>query len=258
MVKYKEQKEAFVIRQEEIAKDVFSLWVKTGQDENTKPGQFFMLYSKDGAHLLGRPISLCDFDKDDLAYRFVYQKKGFGTSSFSTLSSGNTIKIMGPLGNGFPVESNTSHVLLIGGGMGIAPILGMAKAYKEKAIVVLGYRDIPFMTEEFIDAGCRVVIATESGMRGIKGTVIDALKKEKVESVTAYACGPIPMLKAVVGYTGERNIKTYISLEEKMACGIGACLGCVVPATKANDHYNVNKLCICKDGPVFDSSEVIL
>lgn len=258
MDNYKKKKEAFVIRQEEIAKDVFSLWLKTGEDEHTKPGQFFMLYTDDGAHLLGRPISLCEFDKDDLAYRFVYQKKGFGTSSFSNLSSGDAIKIMGPLGNGFPIEKETSHVLLIGGGMGIAPILGMAKIYKEKAIAVLGYRDIPFMTEEFIDAGCRVVIATESGMKGIKGTVIDALKKEKVESVTAYACGPIPMLKALVGYTSERNIETYISLEGKMACGIGACLGCVTPAAKANNHYNVKKLCICKDGPVFHSSEVIL
>lgn len=258
MVQYKRKKEAVIIRQEEIDKNIFSMWIKTGDAEDVKPGQFFGFYPKDKSHLMMRPISVCDIDSENNEYRFVYQVKGYGTTEFSGLSSGDLVSIIGPLGNGFPIDETASHTVLVGGGMGIAPLLGLAKQLKNKAIAVLGYRDTPFMVEEFIDAGCKVIIATESGMEGIHGTVVDALKKEDVKSLTAYTCGPIPMLKAVCEYAKAHDIDMYASLEEKMGCGVGACLGCVTPSVTANDHYRVNKLCVCKDGPVFHVSEVVL
>ena len=258
MSTYKNRQQGVVIRQEEIAPDVYSMWVHIDGVEHVQPGQFYYIYSGDNAHILGRPISVCDIDVEDSSVRFVYQRKGFGTTECSTHTSGDIIELMGPLGNGFPIDENDSHSLLVGGGMGMAPLLGVARKLKSKAVAVIGYRDKPFMVEDFIDAGCKIIIATESGMTGIKGNVVDALKSEDISSITAYACGPMPMLRAICNYAGEHNIDVYVSLEERMGCGIGACLGCVTPAAKANDHYQVEKLCICKDGPVFHATEVIL
>lgn len=257
MVNYKAKTIAYVVSQKELAPDIYSLWIKTDSLNGIKPGQFYYFFPKDSAHILGRPISICEYDLNESKVRFVYQKKGHGTTELSLLEEGDSVSIMGPLGNGFPIE-DTSHSVLIGGGMGIAPLLGVAKQLKSKAIAVLGYRDIPFMVEDYIDAGCKVLIASEHGISGIKGNVVDALKKEDIHSITAYSCGPMPMLKAVCEYGKEHEIDTYVSLEERMGCGIGACLGCVTPSVKANDHYMVKKLCICKDGPVFHSTEVIL
>lgn len=250
----KRKQDAIVIRQEEVAPDIFSMWLKTDVALQAKPGQFVNIFSRDNAHLLGRPISICEIDREDSALRFVYQKKGFGTTEFSACTSGNLISIMGPLGNGFPLY--TGHSLLIGGGMGVAPLLGLSEALPGTKTAVLGYRDGTFLTEEFEKSGAKVVIATESGSHGIMGNVLDAIKSEGISAPRVYVCGPRPMIRAVAEYF--KDAETYVSLEEKMACGIGACLGCVTPAAEANEHYRVEKLCVCKDGPVFNAKEVVL
>ena len=166
--------------------------------------------------------------------------------------------VIGPLGNGFPVEkAEGKRVFLMGGGIGVPPILELAKEMNcaEKQIVV-GYRDChTFLREEFEAAGT-LYISTEDGSVGTKGNVMDAIREKKLQADMIYACGPTPMLRAIKQYAEENNIECYISLEERMACGIGACLACVCKSREKDAHSNVNNKRICKDGPVFLSTEV--
>ena len=165
---------------------------------------------------------------------------------------------MGPLGNGFPVEkAEGKKVFLMGGGIGVPPILELAKQMKcEKKQIIVGYRDChTFLREEFEAAGT-LYIATEDGSVGTKGNVMDAIRENALEADVIYACGPTPMLRAIKKYAEENGIECYISLEERMACGIGACLACVCKSREKDAHSNVNNKRICKDGPVFLSTEV--
>ena len=175
----------------------------------------------------------------------------------SGYKKGDTIDILGPLGNGF--MKRDGKAILIGGGIGIPPMLQLAKELKDscKVQIVAGYRDELFLTDELSNNG-DLYIATEDGSVGTKGTVIDAIKENNITADVIYACGPTPMLKAIKEYAAENNIEAQISLEEKMACGIGACLACVCKSKEKDHHSNVNNKRICKDGPVFLAQEVEL
>lgn len=257
MQTYKRKKPACIIRQDEVSVGVYSLWVSTETAADARPGQFYLLYPGDEAHLLGRPISICEIDPEGGKIRFVYQVKGFGTVAFSSLKAGDYVDIVGPLGNGFPLDEKGDH-LLVGGGMGIAPLLSLAHSLNGKKTVVLGYRDFPFMDEAFKNTDCTVITASESGNYGIKGNVLDALRDRDFSNSICYSCGPLPMLRALSDYSKNHFKKTYVSLEERMACGMGACLGCVTPSSEEHPHYGTKKLCICKDGPVFEGRRVML
>ncbi len=250
--------EGIVVRQEEISSGIFSLLLEIDGAAPAYPGQFFNLYTGDNAHLLPRPISIAYIDNKNNQYRFVYQVKGFGTKEFTELKSGGKINVMGPLGNGFPDDIEDEKIVLVGGGMGVAPLLPLANIFKDRSVVVLGYRDTPFLKNEFSETGAKLSIATETGIEGTHGNVIDVLQTKGIQNITCLACGPTPMLKALCRYSKENGLNTYISLEERMACGLGACLGCVTNATEENEHYRVKKLCVCKDGPVFNMAKVII
>ncbi len=244
-----------VISQECIAKDIYSMWISTKAiAREAKPGQFVSVYTKDASRLLPRPISLCEIDREKDALRIVYRIAGDGTREFSRLRAGDTIDILGPLGNGFTMKNEKA--IIIGGGIGIPPMLELAKQLDAEKTVVLGYRTSTFLKEEFEEV-CDVKIATEDGSQGAKGTVIDAIEKYGVEGKVIYACGPMPMLKALAAYAEEHGMEAQISLEERMACGIGACLGCICKSKTKDHHTNVNNTRICKDGPVFDAKEVV-
>ena len=175
-----------VISQECIGKDIYSMWLQTKTIAgNAKPGQFVSVYTQDGGKLLPRPISLCEIDKEKGALRLVYRVTGkhTGTEGFSRLGAGAQLDLLGPLGNGFPLE-----------------------VYKRQI----------------------------------------------------FACGPKPMLRAIKAYALEKGIPCWISMEERMACGIGACLGCVCQSTEVDSHSHVHNKRVCKDGPVFLSTEVEL
>ena len=148
---------------------------------------------------------------------------------------------------------------MIGGGIGVPPILELAKQMDcEKKQIVVGYRDMhTFLREEFEENG-EVYISTEDGSAGVKGNVLDTVRMHELEADIIYACGPTPMLRAIKAYAEEKNIVCYVSLEERMACGIGACLGCVCKTKKKDHHSNVHNSRICKDGPVFLATEVEL
>ena len=250
-----------VIRQKEIGDGIFSMWIQTENiAKEAKPGQFVSLYSKDGSKLLPRPISLCEIDRENSRLRLVYRVTGAktGTEEFSRLKAGDTIPVIGPLGNGFPVEkAEGKRAFLMGGGIGVPPILELAKQMQcEKKQIVVGYRNAQtFLKEEFEAVG-ELYISTEDGSVGTKGNVMDAIREQRLEADIIYACGPTPMLRAIKQYAEENGIECYISLEERMACGIGACLACVCKSKEKDAHSNVNNKRICKDGPVFLSTEV--
>ena len=248
-----------VISQECIAKDIYSMWISTKAiAREAKPGQFVSVYTKDASRLLPRPISLCEIDREKDALRIVYRIAGDGTREFSRLRAGDTIDILGPLGNGFPLEeAKGKRVMLMGGGIGIPPMLETAKAIQGEKIIVSGYRDELFLTEELNAAG-RLYLATEDGSAGTKGNVLDAVKANRLEADLIFACGPTPMLRAIKAYALDKGIPCWVSMEEKMACGIGACLACVCKSTEVDGHSQVHNKRICKDGPVFLSTEVEL
>ena len=248
-----------IISQEKIAGDIYSMWIKTDMAGSAVPGQFISVFTKDGGKLLPRPISLCEIDKNNSKLRIVYRVtgKGTGTEQFAHLAAGAMIDIMGPLGNGFPLTlSHGKRALLIGGGIGVPPMLELAKQLETKEkILVMGYRDEQFLTAEFQSQGT-LYVATEDGSAGTKGNVMDAINANNLSADIIFACGPTPMLRAVQQYSAEKEIACYVSMEEKMACGIGACLACVCQTKEKDEHSNVNNTRICKDGPVFLSTEV--
>lgn len=247
---------ARVKSQEKIASDIYSMWIDTeAVASQAVPGQFISVYSKDGARLLPRPISLCEVDKENGAVRIVYRVVGAGTEEFSGYQAGDSITIMGPLGNGFPLKNKKAF--LIGGGIGIPPMLQLAKELDCEKQMVLGYRDELFLNEEF-EAYGKVYVATEDGSAGTRGNVIDAIKANGLDAEVMFACGPTPMLRALKAYAEENGIECWISMEEKMACGIGACLACVCKTKDVDHHSNVHNKRICKDGPVFLAGEVEL
>lgn len=258
MIREKEQ--AVVLAQEQLAEGIFSIWIKTRAAKEAAPGQFISVYTEDRSRLLPRPISICEIDRNGQALRMVYRVTGehTGTKQFSRLRAGDRLPVMGPLGNGFPLEkAEGKKAFLMGGGIGVPPILELAKQIScESRQIIAGYRDKhTFLAESFAENG-KLYIATEDGSVGTRGNVLDAVRENRLEADIIYACGPMPMLRAVKAYAGGRGIECYISLEERMACGIGACLGCVCKSRETDSHSNVKNKRICKDGPVFLASEV--
>lgn len=250
-----------VVSQKEIGRDIFSIWLQTEHmAENAQPGQFLSLYTRDGSKLLPRPISICEIDKELGRIRLVYRVTGkhTGTEAFSRLQAGDRIEALGPLGNGFPLEeAEGKKVFLIGGGIGIPPMLETAKQLNAQKTAVLGYRDELFLNEEF-EKYADVYVATEDGSAGTKGNVLNAIREQALEADVIFACGPTPMLRALKTYAEEKQITCWISMEERMACGVGACLACVCKSKEIDAHSRVHNKRVCKDGPVFLSTEVEL
>lgn len=245
-----------VKEQIQLASDVYSLVLETGTIvKQVKPGQFISVFCSDGSRLLPRPISICEVDQKMQTLRIVYRTVGKGTNEFKKLLKGDTVDIMGPLGNGFPLLEKKAF--LIGGGIGIPPLLELAKQLNCDKQIIVGYRDEIFLDEELAMHGS-VYIASEDGQHGTKGNVMDAIKEQGLSADVIYACGPTPMLKAIKEYALANNIECYLSLEERMACGIGACLGCVCKSKEIDHHTNVKNKRVCKDGPVFLAQEVVL
>lgn len=248
---------ATVLSQESIAAGIYSLVLKVSFAEDVIPGQFVSLYSRDASRLLPRPISICESSPEEGTIRLVYRIAGAGTSEFSKLIAGEKIEVLGPLGNGFPVkEYAESRVLLVGGGIGIPPLLSCARKLTDKTFAV-GYRSETYLLED-LESEATVHVATEDGSLGTPGNVLDAIKADGVKADVIFSCGPKPMLRALKAYAAEVGIPCYVSMEERMACGIGACLACVCKTTGIDGHSHVHNTRICKDGPVFLAEEVDL
>lgn len=255
---------AWVMSQHELCAGIFELRLSCSFAKEMKAGQFVNLYLDDGTHLLPRPISVCDADVSAGTVTLVYRVVGFGTDYFSRLDkhSGDEIRILGPLGNGFPTdELSGKKVMAVGGGLGIPPMLYLTKTLRKKNTdvqAVLGYRDEDFLLDDCQEIGVPVHMASDSGRIGTKGTVIDCIRENELSADVICACGPLPMLRALKEYATEQGIRLYVSLEERMACGIGACLACVCESVGVDGHSYVHNKRVCKDGPVFDAEEVVL
>lgn len=249
-----EKLRAKIVENVEVARGVYSMWLALPSiGQNSYAGQFVSLYSPDGSKLLPRPISICEVASDYSKLRLVYRILGKGTKDFSLMKAGDEIEVMGPLGNGFRLEDKKA--ILIGGGIGIPPMLELAKQLGCEKEIVLGYRDDIFLEDEFIPYG-KVHISTEKVSKGFHGNVIQLIEEKGLKGDIIYACGPTPMLRAVKEYAEGHNIIAQLSLEERMACGIGACLACVCKTKEVDHHSNVKNKRICKEGPVFYIDEI--
>lgn len=259
----KKKCQAVITSQVKVTTEIYSMWLKFPEDYNMAemavPGQFVSLYCHEGSRLLPRPISICEIKQADRMLRVVYRIVGDGTREFSELSTGDTIDVVGPLGNGFTRKAGKA--ILIGGGIGIPPMLQLAKALsaeKQQVQVVLGYRDGDLFLKEEFEPYAEVFVSTEDGSVGTKGNVIDAIRDKQLTADEIYACGPVPMLRGVKAFAEEMGIEAQISMEERMACGIGACLACVCQSKETDSHSHVKNKRVCKDGPVFYANEIEL
>ena len=230
---------------ESIAEDVFRMRLAGDVGAVTRPGQFINIAL--AGRFLRRPISVCDRSTEDLT--ILYKIAGQGTAQMSRMAAGETLDVLTGLGNGFNVEAASGRTLLIGGGIGAAPLYWLAKELKARGVgttAVLGFnseKDIYYVND--FSAVCdRVVLATADGSRGVKGFVTDAM--DGLPCDYFYACGPEPMLKAVWRASGSDG---EFSFEERMGCGFGACMGCTC-ATIAGWKR------ICRDGPVLRKGEI--
>lgn len=256
----KKKETARVLFQKELAPGIYDMWIKTEMAKRAFAGQFVGVYPRDKSTLLPRPISICETNREEGKLRIVYRMAGKGTEEFAGYQAGDETEILGVLGNGFPVnEAKGKRVVLMGGGIGIPPMVELARELKEagnSVIVIAGYRDDKLFLKEDLEKYAGVYVATEDGSAGVMGNVLTVMEEKNVQADMIMACGPMPMLCAIKKYSRENGIKAYISLEERMACGVGACLGCVCRTKNIDHHSHVNNARICTDGPVFDAEDV--
>ena len=214
-------------------------------------GQFINIKCGDGL-LLRRPISICGWEEGLL--RIVFEVRGEGTAWLAAREEGDELDILGPLGHGFQIDPDKRY-LLVGGGIGVPPLLSCAKGTEGNSVAVLGFRNAErvMLTEDF-SAACREVhLASDDGSVGVHGFVdgvVDDLLAKENDFTAVLACGPKPMLRAVYAAARKHGVPCQVSMEERMGCGIGACLVCACKMADGHQHH------VCKDGPVFDAQEV--
>lgn len=240
-----------------IARNIYSFTISCPEvAQIAVPGQF--VHIRIGSFTLRRPISICGIDPVRGTLRIVFEIRGEGTSEIANLNKGDVIDMLAPLGHGFTVNPDFKKVILIGGGIGTPPMLPLAKAYGEKAVAISGFRNASavILQEDFAAAGAETILCTDDGSAGIHGFVTQPLEElvrnGGVDAV--FACGPTPMLKRITEICKENSVYCEISLEERMACGIGACLGCACKTKRNDEEYFAH---VCKDGPVFKAEEVL-
>lgn len=259
-----EQMLAELVNKEKIIEGVYKFGVKADSIvKSARPGNFIEIRVTDKTEpFLRRPISIHNLDKENGVLEFIFQVKGKGTKILSRKQIGDKIDIIGPLGYGTFKLENYKKIAIIGGGIGIFPLYELLKQANINNVetgVYLSFRnkDLVLLEDEFGKLTNKLNISTDDGSYKNKGFAIDFLKqdmgKEKYECI--YACGPTPMLRAVKNYAVENNINCQVSLEEKMACGLGVCLGCAVKTSTspkdAPEYFHV-----CKAGPVFNAKDV--
>lgn len=255
---------AKLLKKEELKPEIFKFSVQADEIVNTaRPGNFIEIRVNDDIEpFLRRPISIYNMDKEKGILEFIFQVKGKGTTILAKRNEGEAIDIVGPLGFGTFKYSSYENLAIIGGGIGVFPLYELAKNAKNENKNVntyLGFRnkDLVVLENEFKQVSNQLTITTDDGSYSQKGFAIDFLKKDieagKIDSI--YACGPLPMLRAVRELALEKNIPCQISLEERMACGLGVCLGCAVKTAKSSkeapEYWHV-----CKAGPVFQAKDV--
>ena len=254
------QEKMTVVSQKLIAKNIFELTLHGELVQEMTPGQFVHVKVSNSLEpLLRRPISIANVDKEKNEFTMIYRAEGRGTQILATNREGEVVDVLGPIGNGFPVEAARpgQTALLVGGGIGVPPLHELAKqlhARGVKTIHVLGFQseDVCFYEEEFKRLG-DTYYATVDGTKGTKGFVTTVFDEVQPQFDLFYSCGPIPMLRALENYYTDKP--GYMSFEERMGCGIGACFACVCDTTESYEKEYVK---VCSDGPVFPKGVVAL
>ncbi|GGK14005.1 dihydroorotate dehydrogenase B (NAD(+)), electron transfer subunit [Caldalkalibacillus thermarum] len=247
-----------------VARQVYQMTLKgDGVKAMVEPGQFVHMKCGSTVYpLLRRPLSICDVDKEKQELTIIYRVEGEGTRYLSRLQAGDTVDVLGPLGRGFPLKNRIEgeRVLIVGGGVGVPPLYYLSKCLTKRGVEVthiLGFnsREDSFLTSAFEQLG-ETYVTSMDGSLGHKGMVTDMVERWAPDDWQAvYACGPLPMLKAVEQYwSGCPQTEVYLSLEQRMGCGVGACLACVCHTPDSATSYKK----VCTDGPVFKLGEVML
>lgn len=246
-----------IIEKKAIAREIYSFLIECPDvAEIARAGQF--VHIRTGNFTLRRPVSICGTDKAKGTIRIVFEVRGEGTAEISRLNVGSLIDMLAPLGHGFTIDENFNKVVLVGGGIGTPPMLSLAEIYGKKAVAISGFRsaDAVILQEDFRKTGAETILCTDDGSLGVHGFVTqplgEILGNGNINAV--YACGPLTMLKNIAEICEKNNVFCEVSLEERMACGIGACLGCACRTVKNDEEYFAH---VCKDGPVFNGKEVI-
>lgn len=246
-----------ILKKSAIARNIYSFEILCPEVADVATAGQFVHIRVEG-FTLRRPVSICGIDKNKGTLRIVFEIRGEGTEMLSHLNEGCLIDMLAPLGHGFTLNQDFRKVILIGGGIGTPPMLPIAEFYGSKATVITGFRsaDAVILQNDFKSTGAETVLCTDDGSFGIHGFVTqpfgEIINSEKIDAV--YACGPMPMLKNISRKAIEKNIYCEISLEERMGCGIGACLVCACRTKKNDEEYFAH---VCKEGPVFNAKEVI-
>lgn len=242
-----EYKKARVCENIEISNGIFRIAIQSKHAEKPVPGQFMMLRASAQEPFLSRPISIHDVGEEKLY--FVFEARGLGTKNLSSLQNGDEIEILGPLGNGFAIDSIKGKVAVVSGGLGIAPMNYLIKSLMDCEIdLFAGFKNEVYGINEISEYIKNVYITTENGSVGTKGYITEVFNP--IEYNTVLCCGPEPMMKAVAKICMEQYVPVYVSMEKHMACGVGACLVCTCKTNEGNKRT-------CKDGPVFSGWDVI-
>ena len=246
---------AIVVKNEKIAENIHAVTFDVGEEPAVRCGQFGDILIG-GTHLLRRPIAICKVEKNLVTY--CYQLKGEGTKELAQMGEGTKVNVLMPLGNGFYVTDEEQKVALVGGGVGIFPLISVLREYtgKKEVSAYIGFRNKGAVCglEEFEKAD-KFVAVTDDGSYGEKMNSVQAFKEDLKNGYrpdVVLSCGPTPMLRALKAVVEEEGIPCYVSLEERMGCGICACLVCVCAMTNGQNAR------VCKDGPVFDVKDVVL
>lgn len=250
-----EKKRVVILQNKQIAKGSYKMILASETiSQQAIPGQFIHILIPH--HLLRRPISIAEVNKAQKTVTIIYKVVGKGTKFLAHCEQGDTVDVLGPNGNGFDVQQlkKPSTVLLVGGGVGIPPVYFLGKTLKEqghRVLSILGFqsKEYIFYADAFNQLG-QTKIVTEDGSYGTKGVVTDVIDSMAFFDLY-FTCGPLPMIQAVIQHLPDK--RGYISLEERMGCGVGACLACVLPSPDSKGYQK-----ICEDGPVFSTKEVIL
>lgn len=220
------------------------------------PGQFVTVLCE--GYELRRPISLCGFDAGLGIVRLVYEIRGKGTAWLAQRQAGETLDLIGPLGHGFPLLEASRRAVLVGGGIGTPPLLPLAQHYGANATAITGFRSgtAEILQADFQAAGAGTVLCTDDGSAGFHGFTTDALERHLAEQAcdVLYTCGPKVMMRRVAAIAAAHGIACYVSMEERMACGVGACLGCACRTTDEKGDPRMARVCL--NGPVFAAEEV--
>ncbi len=251
LLKYDAQ-DCVVTEKKQLTSTIYDFKLKNSElAKITKPGQFVQVFVP--GKTLRRPISVCDVIDDTI--RIVFEVRGEGTAIMSQTKVGDTVNIIAPLGKGFDIDPS-KRTVLIGGGIGVPPMLYAAKKSGKNTVAINGFRnkDAVILSDDFKSCVSKLTITTDDGSYGIHGFVTMPLEEEIKNAELVCACGPLPMLKNIAEIAKKNNVPCQISLEQRMACGIGACLGCAVEINRNGKNTFKH---VCKDGPVFNAEEVV-